>query len=760
MRALPRRIRDSWVVFLTAALVFAVADTADAQRIRRPPKSDFHVGQKVTFDFMGKSRSGEVTGIEMTGWVKVHFQDDGNDRDWTFPPDQVRAVKPPPAAKTPMRTWSDSSGQFKLDARFVSLKDGKVTLQKADRSMKTLPLDKLSDEDQQEAKKWAAKAPAANPFEGSDNAQSPADAPADEKSDEKPANDDEIIAPAGDWSSVQDVVVDISSRGEFAPDAAGGTLAQFRTVTMDLTKGAKDRDFMWERPAGLFLDRSRQRLIAATTNEQAGGGHRSARLEACDMRTGRSLGAVVLETGSVPLDISPDGSSVVCVPTQLVSAFHKRRGIEVWRMQGGGKLVKRWNPNDNRGKEEMFKVDRAKFISPDLLLTVNTMGGKATAWDVEHARAVYTLAIDTNSRPALSVNRKQLAAVCSGAVCVFDAATGQTLLTLTGGGGRKGGANMRGGTAMRIGASLAFRPDGCQLAVVDNECLQIWDLQKQAVAQQMWLSQEQMRNGSGTVDWVDDNHLLVNGADLVDIAKRIVLWHYEVPGNARSACAVIDGHLAFGSSQNERGRGGMQAAIYFLSLPHPEVAQVAAGLTEEKLTALEAGTQVSLDLRFPTTDPQEMDAITASYTEQLKSYNVLVVTGAPLAFQASVEPGKTESKTYRTMGHFGEETVNVTSQKCRLALMENGKVLWERSAEFTGAGFMLSRKEGETLQAAVERASQQSVVNFFRNISLPGYVARQGEHGAYGFSKVTPLGLVAYDPTAEPATPPRGRLRR
>ena len=308
---------------------------------------------------------------------------------------------------------------------------------------------------------------------------------------------------------------------------------------------------------------------------------------------------------------------------------------------------------------------------------------------------------------------------------------------------------------------MAFRPDGCQLAVVNNECLQIWDLQKQAVAQQMWLSQEQLRNGSDTVEWVDNNHLLVNGADLVDIAKRVVLWHYDVPGSAHSACAVIDGHLAFGASQNEGGRGGMQAAIYFLSLPQPEVAQVTAGMTEENVTALKAGSQVSLDMRFPTTEPQDMEAITASYTDQLKSYNISVVTGSPLIFQASVEPGKTETKTYRNIGRFGEETVNVTSQKCRLALVENGKVLWERSAEFGGAGFMISRKEGETLQAVVDRSSQQSVVNFFRNISLPGYLARQGEHGAYGFSKVTPLGLVDYDPAAEPAaTPPRGRLRR
>ena len=158
--------------------------------------------------------------------------------------------------------------------------------------------------------------PAANPFQkAATTPRPPASAPADDKSDEKPANDDEIVAAAGDWSSVQDVVADFSSKGQFVPDAAGETLKQLRTVTLDLTKGAKDREYIWERPAGLFLDRSRQRLIAATTNEPPGGGHRSARLEACDLRTGRSLGAIVLDTGSVPSDVAPDGSSVVWLST-------------------------------------------------------------------------------------------------------------------------------------------------------------------------------------------------------------------------------------------------------------------------------------------------------------------------------------------------------------------------------------------------------------------------------------------------------------
>ena len=240
MRLLPLKVRDSWVVFLSAVMIFACAAVADAQRIRRPPKSPFHAGQKVEVDWMGKTQSGEVVSIEMTGWVKVRFQDNGNERVWPFPPDQVRVPKMAATAKAgqakpPIRTWTDSTGQFKLDARFVSLQDGKVTLEKADGSTKTLPLEKLSEEDQTAAKKFGEKTPSANPFEGSDDAASPAGGTGGE-----PAKDEDIVAPAGDWLSVQDIMVNIAAKGQFVPDAAGGEpLQEMRTVMMDLTKGAR-----------------------------------------------------------------------------------------------------------------------------------------------------------------------------------------------------------------------------------------------------------------------------------------------------------------------------------------------------------------------------------------------------------------------------------------------------------------------------------------------------------------------------------------
>jgi hypothetical protein len=743
MRFISVGVRTSFLAFLTAATFLTLTTTAEAQRNKRP-KSQFHVGQKVECEFLGKVRLGEVVSINNLGWVKVRFTDNGQERTWDFPPDNIwlpkKTTKPatPGQAKPPLRTWTDSTGLFKIDARFVELKDGKVTLEKDDGSKKTLPLDKLSDEDQQAVKEFAAKkTPPQNPFEGSDDS-----GPSTKGQDAEPANDEDIIAPDGDWTSVRDVVVDVSLKGQFAPDAAEGErLESMRTVMLDVTKGAADRDFAREKMAGFFVDRQRQRLVVASTNDELRGGRRGARVEACDLRSGKSLGAIVLDTAIIPCDLSPDGSSIACMPAELVSAFHKRRGIEVWRMDAGGKLAKRWNPNDTRGKEEMFRVDRAMFISRDRLLTVNTWGGKATVWDIDKAQAVYSLAIDQHSRPALSANRKQLAVLCSGIVGVLDAATGQTLMALTGASHAPRKAAPRRG-AVRFGARFAFRSDGCQLAVLDSEVLQIWDLQKQTLLEETWLPQS-----PDLVEWVDKDHLLVNGGDLIDIRKRIVLWHYEVPGQVKSVGNVVNGHLAFGYSQSEGGRNGLHAGVFFLALPHPEAAQVGAGLADEKLLVLKPGAQVALDIRVPAPTPQDTEGLNAAYAEQLKAREITVAAGSPLTFQATVEAGKTQSQTYHSIGRLGaDETATFTTQKCRLALMENGKVLWERKADIGGAPMMVSHSADESLQAAVDRQSQQTVLAFFRNISLPGYLARQGEHGAYGFSKVTPMGPIAYEP--------------
>ncbi len=50
--------------------------------------------------------------------------------------------------QTPMRTWTDKSGRFRIEAAFVSEENGSIQLQRKDGKITTVPLEKLSESDQ------------------------------------------------------------------------------------------------------------------------------------------------------------------------------------------------------------------------------------------------------------------------------------------------------------------------------------------------------------------------------------------------------------------------------------------------------------------------------------------------------------------------------------------------------------------------------------------------------------------------------------
>ena len=47
------------------------------------------------------------------------------------------------------RTWTDSTGKYKIDGEFVRLADGQVDIRRADGKLVRIPVDKLSDEDRE-----------------------------------------------------------------------------------------------------------------------------------------------------------------------------------------------------------------------------------------------------------------------------------------------------------------------------------------------------------------------------------------------------------------------------------------------------------------------------------------------------------------------------------------------------------------------------------------------------------------------------------
>lgn len=124
-------------------------------------------GDKIHIFWSSTWYRGVVLGTDY-GLIKVHYDNEPDHWDELASLQRVRAVSstgasspaptpslptpsPPPLPEAPpaeMRTWTDSTGKFKLDAKLIAVENGNVKLERPDGKIVTMPLDKLSPADQ------------------------------------------------------------------------------------------------------------------------------------------------------------------------------------------------------------------------------------------------------------------------------------------------------------------------------------------------------------------------------------------------------------------------------------------------------------------------------------------------------------------------------------------------------------------------------------------------------------------------------------
>lgn len=140
------------------------------------------VGQILQFQEHGLSwYAGEVLELMEDGKVKVRKRGFAprevvvTRRNLQLAPDEVEQPQAPQSPRgssvatldpNAIRTWVDASGQHKIQAAFLGVKDGSVQLRRADGKEIAVPLDKLSQPDQEVAQQLASQAKKVpNPFE-------------------------------------------------------------------------------------------------------------------------------------------------------------------------------------------------------------------------------------------------------------------------------------------------------------------------------------------------------------------------------------------------------------------------------------------------------------------------------------------------------------------------------------------------------------------------------------------------------------------
>ncbi len=106
--------------------------------------------------------SARVVSLETNGQIKIGLEGYDDAFDEVVPrsklwvePSELKAAARDGDSKTVVpavagtRTWTDASGKFKVEAELISFEDGIVRLRRKDGKELSMPLEKLSDEDQQ-----------------------------------------------------------------------------------------------------------------------------------------------------------------------------------------------------------------------------------------------------------------------------------------------------------------------------------------------------------------------------------------------------------------------------------------------------------------------------------------------------------------------------------------------------------------------------------------------------------------------------------
>jgi hypothetical protein len=430
----------------------------------------------------------------------------------------------------------------------------------------------------------------------------------------------------------------------------------------------------------------------------------------------KSLGSTTIAGGATGCSLSPGGTRLLIV-AQV--GFHDRKSrLDLWNISGGKALeMATWWPyaTSDTWQDEITWAD---WINEELLLTFNREG-MLVLWRLEGSKpvAVYQIDGQPGSMPALSPGRKHLALATPRGVEIFRSLDGELLA-------RMDELNPTFG-------SLAFSENGGQLACAAGKGIYVWDTATGKLQRDFDCNE---LNG-GTVTWLSAQHLLVGGTDVVDVSKRLILWHYE----SKSRLGIPLGDWYWMVMQS----GDLLGIVPAKLLPKEVLAagKKFENMDADEMLVLRPGAKVSLDLQL---GGEEQTKAEQALRAELERNGMEIVPDQPLRFSARIVTGQSNTEEYRGMSIFDRTTEQVTvSQKLyEVELTLEGQQIWKQSTtyEFGQAPMIIHMQEGETAQQVVDRENAQRSKHFAFGMSLPRYVVHPKYAGPLGTSKLTPGG--------------------
>ena len=618
-----------------------------------------------------------------------------------------------------VRTWT--SGEFKIQAKFVSESNGTVTLEQTDGENLEIELSKLSAADQKYVKAAANpfKAKAASPFK-TKKAGSPAAPPGDDSSEgmSEDANQGRLVKPK--WDNVQTIMGTPTGTGWKVPvpaPSASATAPKLRPVPIPPKSG------FFEGPKGVEVNANGTKAVVCYGGANPGMNQKgNTRVSLCDLEYGKLLGSASQFGLYAPIALSDDGTQVLMKTDVFGPGGHDR--LELWSLGKSG-VVKgdQWIPYEgangaNGGDRD---VRWGAFLDTKRFATVSE-SGNLVIWQAKPLKPLASFPIQGGCTPALSPDRKLLAFTSGKDIGLLDVNALEVVAVQT--------APM----VNMAWTSFMFSPSGKRLAckVFVNKVF-VYDVATGAPYREVSL---QGLNAQAPTVFPDDDHLILDQHTLLDLETQVRLWQYN--GNER---VIVAGGLPwFEVAANQNQAGGLIPA----KVPPPGAQEALAKAAKDpNFFIFRPGATVSIDTNgIP--DTNQRNNVIQSITANLAKVGVKVAAGSPVVVQASLEQGKEQEISYRSLGAgFQNDRFKVRPWMSRIRIVYEGKQVWDSGGSSLPFFEHVRLAKDESLQDHVRKFELPNY-GYFANAELPKLLTRptgQGNSGTLGVSQVTLAGI-------------------
>jgi hypothetical protein len=349
------------------------------------------------------------------------------------------------------------------------------------------------------------------------------------------------------------------------------------------------------------------------------------------------------------------------------------------------------------------------FLGSSRLATISQKH-TLTIWDLRETRALYRGKVDRALSASIGGNAELLAVPHARGIVVFECQNFKQVGFLP--------------LSSTAAPSIAFSPDGQRLAAYIPFEVRVYDLQDGSLTASIAVSES---GGGLPLDWVG-NHVLLNKKLLIDVERQMPAWTYEAGAQGRA----IHGSRLFTLFANDKG-----ASVVSLELPHEGARRAVADANLSDLYVLQPGSPFSISANLGNLSNQK-DEIIAAIRSKLEEQGWKSTNSAPNQVVIELKQGDSQESEYRTFG-FGTQKVTYRPWIHTIKFMVGREEVY-RFERVVGSGFMLSIKDGESAQQAVNRTVKPSA-NIFTGALLPGRILKAEFRQGLGTSKITDKGL-------------------